>query len=305
MEFNLVEGCNYGCRECSHFSPHLRAKRADLETFEVDLRALGDVYRVRRFRFVGGEPLLHRDILDFVRALRASGVTREIEVVTNGSLLPRASDDLFREIDSLSVSWYPDPRCTAEVVDQAADRCRRFGTRLKVRRIDRFRMMQLDVPIDDPRLRADIFATCEIAHSWYCQTFYEGWFYLCSRPLFTDAWLEQRGIAGLEARRVDGIPIHEPDLLPRLTAYLGRDRALRSCEHCLGTVGRSIEWGQMSLAERRAAVPLARNAAESVSPGRLRYLRACSQVERLVWRAVPSVRVSRGLQLLKDAILRA
>ena len=51
-------------------------------------------------------------ILSFVRELRASGVSKTIEIVSNGSLLPRASDDLFREIDSLSISWYPDPAAT-------------------------------------------------------------------------------------------------------------------------------------------------------------------------------------------------
>ena len=50
MEFNLVEGCNYSCSECSHFSPHLRAKRAVLRDFAADVNALKDVYRVRRFR---------------------------------------------------------------------------------------------------------------------------------------------------------------------------------------------------------------------------------------------------------------
>ena len=39
MEFNLVEGCNYSCSECSHFSPHLRAKRAVLRDFAADVNA--------------------------------------------------------------------------------------------------------------------------------------------------------------------------------------------------------------------------------------------------------------------------
>lgn len=305
MEFNLVEGCNYSCVECSHFSPHLRAVPAQLESFATDVRALREVYRVRRFRFVGGEPLLHRDILGFVRELRQSDLTRDIELVTNGSLLGRASDELLREIDSLSVSWYPDPRCTQESIDRATDRCRRFGTELKVKKVSAFRMMQLDRPFDDARLSRAVFATCEIAHSWYCQTFYEGRFYLCSRPIFTDAYLAQKGVAPLDLREVDGIPLHEPALRERLTAYLGRREPLAACRYCLGTVGREVEWRQMTPEERRSTTPLERAPEASVSRTRLRALRMWGLLARGIWRVAPSLRLARGLQLAKELMLRA
>jgi Radical SAM superfamily/4Fe-4S single cluster domain len=304
MEFNLVEGCNYSCSECSHFSPHLRAKRAVLQDFAADVNALKDVYRVRRFRFVGGEPLLHPEILSFVREVRASGITKTIEVVSNGSLLPRASDDLFREIDSLSISWYPDARCNQDTIDQASERCRRFGTRLKIKQVSEFRMMQMDQPIESPPLRRDIFTSCEIAHTWYCQTFYEGSFYLCSRPLFTDAYLQQKGVPSEHLALIDGVPLHQPDLLRRMAAYMSREEPLGSCNYCFGTVGRKLEWQQMTAAERRSPVPLARQVESSISRRRLRYLKAWAFTERGLWRVIPSLSLMRGLQLFKGVFLR-
>src|SRR5918911_843454 len=57
IEYNLTDHCNYGCDECSHFSPYLTRKESSLEGFRKDLAALARVMRVYRFRFVGGEPL--------------------------------------------------------------------------------------------------------------------------------------------------------------------------------------------------------------------------------------------------------
>jgi organic radical activating enzyme len=305
MEVNLVQHCNYGCQECSHFSPHLRAGAADVETFRRDLDALALVYHVGRFRFVGGEPLLNPAIGEFIAAVRTSGITNVIEVVTNGSLLHRADEALFEEIDSLSVSAYPDSRFDESKLARAADLCRQHGTKLKVNRIDRFRLMQLDAPIEDARLVNDLYRSCQIAHSWYCQTFADGWFYLCSRPLFTDAYLELKGASTQDLVRRDGEPLHEPDLYQRLRAYLGRTEPLASCSYCLGTAGRHIAWRQQSTAEKRSTEPLQRSARASLSHRRLRFLIGWSQIERAVLRVAPSLRLARGLTLAKDAVLRA
>ena len=305
IEYNLVDGCNYSCRECSHFSPFMAHKSADLGAFDADLRALEAAYHVRRFRFVGGEPLLHKQLLDFVRAVRSSGIADTIEIVTNGSLLDHADDAVFREVDSLSISWYRDRRFDQAKLDRATDRCRRFGTQLKVRKIDEFRMMQLDEPITDDRLLHQVFDSCQIAHTWYCQTFYEGRFYLCSRPIFTEGYLGQKRTGAGSFRDADGIGLHEPELFPRLMRYLTRTEPLASCSFCLGTVGKKVQWGQMPPDERKSTAPLARRAEASISGGVLRYLLGWARLERAVLRVAPSLRISRALHLCKEALLRA
>ena len=305
LEYNAVEHCNYGCRECSHFSPHLAVRHSDLSAFERDVAALAPVYHVERFRFVGGEPLLHKQLVDFVAAVRDSGIADTIEVVTNGSMLHRVDDRLFRSIDFLSISWYADPRFDERKLALAREKCHAHGTTLKVKRANEFRMMQLTEPIGDPQLVDDVYRSCQIAHSWYCQTFLDGFFYLCSRPLFTASYLQTRGRPAPDLRRLDGVPLHEPDLRGRLEAYLARGEPLESCRHCLGTVGKRIEWGQMPLAERRATAPLGRRAEEAISRGVLAYLLRWERAERVILRLVPSLRVARALTVLKEATMRA
>jgi cyclic pyranopterin phosphate synthase len=305
LEYNTVEHCNYGCRECSHFSPHMPVRHADLDGFTSDLAALERVYHVDRFRFVGGEPLLHPDLPAFIHAVRDSKIADSVEVVTNGSMLHKADDEVFRAIDFLSISWYADARCDERKIDLAREKCRANGTTLKVKRATEFRMMQLTQPIKDEGLLSDVYRSCQIAHSWYCQTFLDGYFYLCSRPLFTAAYLRQRGGDPPDLRRLDGVALHEPDLGVRLEAYLSRTEPLASCRHCLGTVGKRIEWQQMPLAERRSTEPLDRRAEASVSRGVLAYLLRWERAERRVLRALPSLRLARLLLVVKEATMRA
>lgn len=304
LEFNLVQHCNYSCAECSHFSPHLKAQQAALDTFARDLNALQKVYRVQRFRFVGGEPLLHKDILSFIRAVRRSGIAEKIEICSNGSLADRVPDEVFREIDMLSISWYPDPRCNQATIDLITSKCRTHGTVLKVEKIDRFRMMQLDAPIADPALVKQVFRSCQIAHSWYCQTFNDGYFYLCSRPLFTGAYLKQHRPAVPQFSKVDGLSLHDEDLLERLLDYLGSERPLESCKFCLGTAGRHVPWRPLTTDERLHRQPIDRVAKEALSPLRLRYLLSWDRLERGLLKVLPSLRLSRALNLVKSSTVR-
>jgi hypothetical protein len=283
----------------------MAVRRADLDSFKKDLVALAPVYHVRRFRFVGGEPFLHKDILSFVRAVRESGIAEQVEIVTNGSLLQHVEADLYRAIDFLSVSWYPDARCDAAKIELAENQCRRHGAVMKVKKVDSFRTMQLDRPIEDQKLRGEIFRSCQIAHSWYCQTFLDGRFYLCSRPLFTDAYLERKGEVTADLRLHDGVPLHEPDLLERLTHYLADDRPLDSCNYCLGTVGKDVPWEQMTPADRKSTALLDRRPADSISRFHLRYLLVWDTIERAVLSVFPSLRLSRALNLAKNALIRA
>ena len=304
LEFNLVDHCNFSCAECSHFSPHLPKSQADLASFERDLRALAEVYAVDRFRFVGGEPLLHKQILSFIRAVRSSGIAREIEICSNGSLAERVDDEVFRAIDSLSISWYPDPRCNESTIAAIRQRCQRLGTRLKVDRIQRFRMMQLDSPIQDSATTAHVHSSCQIAHSWYCQTIYNGRFYLCSRPIFTNAYLAQRGRVARDLAKLDGIDLHAEHLRDRLLTYLRSDQALESCRHCLGTVGKHVPWRQLPPEDRMHGKPTNRDPAQSIAAWRMRYLLAWAWLERVTLGLVPSLRISRALNLLKSTTVR-
>ena len=300
LEFNLAAHCNFACEECSHFSPYLAPSLADYASFVRDLKALSKVFRAQRFRFVGGEPFLHKKILDYVEAVRGSGIASAIEVCSNGSLVNKVGDAVFRAIDKLSISWYPDDRCQEDKIDLARQKCREHNVQLKVERIERFRMMQLDVAITDDDLVDRIYRSCQIAHSWGCSTFLNGHFYLCSRPIFLGQYLAHNNPEHGHTSRTEGVALHESDLLGRLQAYLGRAEPLPSCRYCLGTVGQYRQWRSLTAEQRRHPAKQKRLAEDCIDHRRMDYLLTFSGLERTLLKFVPSIRLARALSVIKS-----
>jgi organic radical activating enzyme len=302
LEYNLADHCNLSCRECSHLSPYMRKRFPSADGFERDLFRLAQVYRVHRFRFVGGEPLLNREILRFVQMVRRSGIATEVEVVTNGLLLERLDEELLQHLDSICVSAYPAAGDLTRVLRSTQQRCRRHGVRLTVEHIDRFRRMQLPGPNADQALVETIFKSCLIAHTWSCQTFYEGFFYLCSRPIYTASYLDKRGVPVGNIKQIDGVALHEPELLVRLRTYLESAKPLSACQHCLGTVGKYEPHAQLDHNERKhPSAPAA--AYDSIDSKRLRRLLRWQRATSAILDRVPSLRASRLLAMAQTALI--
>ncbi|WP_228775173.1 cytosylglucuronate decarboxylase [Streptomyces sp. NRRL B-1677] len=81
----ILEACNADCFMCE-FALSRDAYRLSVEDFDELLpraRAAGVWY----VRFTGGEPLMHRDVVELVRRGTAAGM--RMSVITNGMLLPR------------------------------------------------------------------------------------------------------------------------------------------------------------------------------------------------------------------------
>jgi GTP 3',8-cyclase len=301
IEYNLVDHCNLSCRECSHLSPYLKKNALPIDVFVRDVTRLASAFRAQRFRFVGGEPLLNKDILDFIKAARASGIAQKMEIATNGVLLQRAPDALFEAIDSIALSVYPSAPIEPEAMQALEKRCREHGVTLKVDRIERFRRMQVRKPMADDQLVRGIFDSCLIAHTWGCQTFYDGYFYLCSRPIYSDAFLEKLGQPREELRKQDGIPLHEPDLRQRLMAYLGSSEPLKSCRYCLGAVGRYEPHEQLTADQRKFPAQQPVPADMGIDMSRLRGLTRWHRMRDGLLHTIPSARLARLLNALGTA----
>lgn len=303
LEFNAVEHCNYHCAECSHFSPYLRRASMPIDAFQRDVTALATAYHVQQLKFVGGEPLLNREITTLIEIAKASGIANEIALGSNGSLIHKAEDALFEALDVLVISWYPDARCDEDKIRFAQRKCREFGTRLTVQKIDQFRRMQWTGPPADSDLTEAVFSTCQIAHVWSCQTFYHGHFYLCSRPLFTRPYLQIAGEQAPELEAVDGCSLHEPLLFERLQEYLGTSTPLRSCAYCLGTIGKTIPWRSLTKEEKKRGQPHDDHPGSLIDDRRRRKLKALLPTQRILYRLLPTPLTSKVLSKVTDAII--
>jgi cyclic pyranopterin phosphate synthase len=98
LRVSVTDRCNFRCRYCLGAHPKF-APRAELLTLdELDRLCAAFVScGVRRIRLTGGEPLVRRNVMSFVRALSrhlASGALDEMTMTTNGALLGRYASEI-------------------------------------------------------------------------------------------------------------------------------------------------------------------------------------------------------------------
>ncbi|MDR0328557.1 MAG: hypothetical protein LBI05_09715 [Planctomycetaceae bacterium] len=67
FEVHLVEHCNLKCQCCNHYAPIAEERFLDMETFEKDFERMSLLTgaNVEFIRLLGGEPLLHPNLLQF------------------------------------------------------------------------------------------------------------------------------------------------------------------------------------------------------------------------------------------------
>jgi MoaA/NifB/PqqE/SkfB family radical SAM enzyme len=245
VEYNLTEHCNVSCYGCDHASPLLRTRFASIESFSSDLRALAQVFHSREFRILGGEPLLHPQLLDFLTEARRIGIADKIVLFTNGVLLHEVPDGLWKLIDQLKISAYPGVRRRLDDA-RCAEICKAHNVELTIKNINQFEVITINNCITDTELVRAIYRECKSRTVWSCHTVYEGRFYKCPVAPFTGARLALRGVA-FDNVASDGVALHNnPNLYEELDRYLNSPVPLAACSYCLGSSGRSVPHRQLN-----------------------------------------------------------
>ena len=94
---NILDHCNLKCKGCDHFAPIAEKRFVTLDAIENDLRQMSRIMNaaVTRIGVMGGEPLLHPDLLEILITARKEFPHTLIELVTNGLLLLSQGDTFW------------------------------------------------------------------------------------------------------------------------------------------------------------------------------------------------------------------
>lgn len=111
IEVNIVDHCNLNCSGCTHFSTIAPKNFIDINGFRNDIKEISNKINLQRFRILGGEPLLHPDIILFLQESRKFFKNTTICLVTNGMLLPKMSEEFWKALREnevqLDITKYP------------------------------------------------------------------------------------------------------------------------------------------------------------------------------------------------------
>lgn len=104
IEIHAADHCNMRCISCSHYAPIARPKFADLEVLEESLKKLSPYAEtIRKIRVVGGEPLLNKQISRIFEIAHKYFPDVELEMTTNGILIPKMDRDFFAFVRKYSI----------------------------------------------------------------------------------------------------------------------------------------------------------------------------------------------------------
>ncbi len=205
-EITVAQHCNLSCRACTHLSPLLSKDFVDPETLRSDLTTMAKYYHTKYARLLGGEPLLHPNILSIIALVRESGISDRVEVITNGLLLWKMSDEFWKAVNRVMVSVYPGKEMTPKQVRTCYKKARRHGTRLTMAIVDEFRESYSEVGTKDTSLIKRLYRTCLIVN---CHNIEKGFFFKCPQSVFLPRVLNTK----FRSPQIDGIKIVDSDMV--------------------------------------------------------------------------------------------
>lgn len=100
LSYEAAGKCNLNCKRCDHFSNLLEEENSqNYEEFERDIKQLSKrIEHIGLFSFLGGEPLLNKDLDKFLFILHKYYPNTSIIILTNGLLLKQMPDKLIQAI---------------------------------------------------------------------------------------------------------------------------------------------------------------------------------------------------------------
>ncbi|MBP2167388.1 organic radical activating enzyme [Erwinia toletana] len=235
IEINATLHCNMACKSCAHLSPLFRKTNAEPESVRRDLEILSRSYHASYVKIMGGEPLLHQNLVELINAVAASGVADEILLTTNGTLLHKSPEALWDVIDRLELSLYPGRIPDADKIESFKSRADLHNVKLLINYYGNFRFSYSEKINGDNDLVQDVYDTCKMAHLWHSHTVIDGMLFLCPQSVF----IPQQAVAGGWNNEVDGLRIiDKPGFAETLYQFLTRRQPLKACHYCLGSVGK-------------------------------------------------------------------
>ncbi|MDF1739217.1 MAG: radical SAM protein [Verrucomicrobiales bacterium] len=229
LEVHIVDHCNLRCWGCCSLSPVSAKSFYDPDHMKRQLSLVGKAISPRRLKLVGGEPLLHPEIIKCLEIARAAEVAPSLSVTSNGFLLPRMKDEFWELVDHMTISLYPDPPLPESVIETIKAKAREHEVELNWKKQDNFVGMDRDdLKADEVETQA-IYETCWLRRS--CHLIAHDRFYTCTRPSHVHS------VSGLEDSPYlnDGIPLSDdPNLAEQILEYLVGKKPLETCRLCLG-----------------------------------------------------------------------
>ena len=203
---HVTDHCNLNCKGCEHYSSISEPVFADLGETVRDLERLAELFDgIEQIYLLGGEPLLHPQIEEFVREARRIFPATRLYVMTNGVLVTRMPESFWRTLHeqrtTLLADDYPINIDRAKI-DALG---REHGVTVEwMKSADEFFKIPLDISASADPARS--FDRCRGLSN--CAIVRDGRLYPCAHIAYADIPAKKFELEGILPTEKDSIGIH-------------------------------------------------------------------------------------------------
>jgi len=105
LQIPVVKHCNLNCNRCYHFSNLVKNKELyELNDYKKDITTIKRLgFSIGEIRFLGGEPLLNDNLVEYITFTNSLFPNTILKVVTNGLLITRLSPQKCKMLSRMKV----------------------------------------------------------------------------------------------------------------------------------------------------------------------------------------------------------
>lgn len=242
MIFNILNHCNLRCKGCNHFACIADEYFVSVDSLQRDMEFISKVMEgdyITKIAIMGGEPLLHPDLLAILQMTRQYFPHAIIRLTSNGILMNRQSDEFWTCLKNNDITIvntkYP------LQVDYEAIRKRAEDNSIKYQFFEGTEdRKMLYKHIVDPDGRVDpvqAFLNCPIEDT--IAFVMEGKLYSCPFSCMSHIIFNQKFQQNLRMTKDDYLCINEIKDKQEIFEFLATPKYY--CRYC-GGAGKSFEW---------------------------------------------------------------
>lgn len=228
FEVPITDKCNLNCKGCLFACNAIKGcEHISKEQIIKDAKRMNSLfYDIPWIRILGGEPLMHPDIIEILNSYRQIYSYSEIDLCTNGLLITKMDESFFKCIKendiTIHVSGY---KPTYNQLDKIDAKLKEYNLVYTVLKRDDFAKYYTQKPVNDAKYS---FENC-IASG--CREVYRGRLMRCSAVIAFEKFNEQFGTSYKTIENEDWFDIHNSDIDPfELKKKL--DECSSICKYC-------------------------------------------------------------------------
>jgi MoaA/NifB/PqqE/SkfB family radical SAM enzyme len=228
FEVHITDHCNLNCRGCAHFSNLCKPTFADLGEFESDMSAMAHHFSaVRQIYLLGGEPLLHPKVAEFVRVARRHFPKTRIYLMTNGTLVTKMGPEFWTALHDTSVVLLCDSYPIGLPVDEIDALGKQHGVTVEWTEA-REEFFKIPIDPEGGHDAAASFRACQGYNN--CPIIKDGRIYPCAYIAFADVFSDRFDLSDLDISDRDSCAIDESADGDEIMEFLSNP--VPWCAHC-------------------------------------------------------------------------